>query len=58
MEQNGDQLTGIGINLVCKILDAGAATQAKYRAAITAWHNCATKAWCGALFKLFAFRTF
>jgi hypothetical protein len=56
VKENRDQLTGIGINLVGKILDAGTATKSQHRAAVTAWNNRATEARGGALFKLFAFR--
>jgi hypothetical protein len=38
VEQNGDQLTCIGINLVGKVLDARTAAQANDRASVAAWN--------------------
>jgi hypothetical protein len=57
VEQNRDQLTCVGINLVGEVLDAGTATQTNYGVAVAAWNNRSTKARRLSLFVLFAFRT-
>jgi len=44
VEENGDQLTSVGINLVCEVLDAGTTTKAKNGVAIAAWNKCTTEA--------------
>jgi hypothetical protein len=57
VEQNGDQLTCIGVNLVGKVLNARTATQTDDGRAVSAWHNCATQRRSLSLLVLFAFRT-
>jgi hypothetical protein len=42
VEQNGDQLTGVGIDLVGKVLDARTATQANNRVAVATWNYRST----------------
>jgi hypothetical protein len=42
VEQDCNQLTSIGINLVCEILNAGTTTQTQHGVAIAAWNNSAT----------------
>jgi hypothetical protein len=42
VEQDGDQLTSIGINLVGKVLDARTTAQTNNRVAVAAWNNCST----------------
>jgi hypothetical protein len=42
VEQHGDELTCIGINLVGKVLDASATAQTNDRVAVAAWNNRST----------------
>jgi hypothetical protein len=57
VEQNGDQLTCVRIDLVGKVLKASAATKAQYGGAVAAWDYCTAKAWCASLLEFFALCT-